>query len=101
MRHISPQQLARAAGVSESSIKRWCDQGEIPSIKTAGGHRRFALADAADFLRKTNRLAFPELLGLPVRKKQQGDFKLELQQSVIEGNERACRQIVIDQYMAG
>ena len=40
MTHLSPKQAAKALGVSESSIKRWCDQGTVPVIKTAGGHRR-------------------------------------------------------------
>lgn len=40
MTHLSPKQVAKALGVSESSIKRWCDQGTVPVIKTAGGHRR-------------------------------------------------------------
>jgi len=38
--HLSPKQAAQALGVSESSIKRWCDQGTVPVVKTAGGHRR-------------------------------------------------------------
>ncbi len=40
MTHLSPKQVAKALGVSESSIKRWCDQGTVPVVKTAGGHRR-------------------------------------------------------------
>ena len=47
---ISPKQVARAIGVSESTLKRWCDRGLIPMTKTAGGHRRMeveAVVDAA------------------------------------------------------
>ena len=42
---ISPRQVARAIGVGESTLKRWCDRGLIPMLKTAGGHRRLAVSD--------------------------------------------------------
>jgi MerR family transcriptional regulator, light-induced transcriptional regulator len=38
--HFSPKQAAKALGVSESSVKRWCDSGTVPALRTAGGHRR-------------------------------------------------------------
>jgi MerR family transcriptional regulator, light-induced transcriptional regulator len=38
--HFSPKQAAQALGVSESSVKRWCDLGAVPVLRTAGGHRR-------------------------------------------------------------
>ena len=47
---LSPKQVARALGVSESSLKRWCDKGLIPTERTAGGHRRLPLAGVLDFL---------------------------------------------------
>lgn len=36
----SPRRVAAALGVSESSIKRWCDQGRLEAVRTPGGHRR-------------------------------------------------------------
>jgi len=38
--HFSPKQVAEQLGVSESSVKRWLDQGSVPILRTAGGHRR-------------------------------------------------------------
>lgn len=65
---IHPRQLARAMGVSESSIKRWCDDGVLPCRKTAGGHRRLYLDGVVRFLRQQGyELADPALLGLPAR----------------------------------
>jgi len=62
----SPKQLAESLQVSESSIKRWCDIGRIPTIKTVGGHRRITLDGLQQFLRETDRsLLYPEALGLP------------------------------------
>lgn len=40
MTHFSPKQVAQRLGVSESSVKRWLDQGAVPIVRTAGGHRR-------------------------------------------------------------
>jgi excisionase family DNA binding protein len=64
---LSPHDLARALGVSESSLKRWIDAGKIRASRTEGGHRRVSLADALAFIRETNTpVAHPELLGMPV-----------------------------------
>lgn len=50
---LSPRELARALGVSESSVKRWVDQGALEAIRTTGGHRRISLADTMRFIRAT------------------------------------------------
>ncbi len=34
-------EAARVAGIAPSSIKRWADQGLLPCLRTAGGHRRY------------------------------------------------------------
>jgi excisionase family DNA binding protein len=36
---------AAIAGVSLSTLRRWADEGRISSYRTAGGHRRFRVAD--------------------------------------------------------
>ena len=53
MRALSPRDLALALGVSESSVKRWVDDGLLTAMRTAGGHRRIALAEAVRFARRT------------------------------------------------
>lgn len=40
---FSTRELARICGVSESTIKRWADEGLLACIKTPGGHRKFTL----------------------------------------------------------
>ena len=44
---LSPREMATVLGVSESSIKRWVDDGAITSTKTAGGHRRITVSEAS------------------------------------------------------
>jgi excisionase family DNA binding protein len=36
---------AAIAGVSVSTLRRWADEGRVPSFRTAGGHRRFRVSD--------------------------------------------------------
>ena len=38
---ISTLEAARLAGATPSSVKRWADQGLLPCVRTAGGHRRY------------------------------------------------------------
>lgn len=65
-KQLTPRKIARAMQVSEASLKRWCDRGLIPSVRTAGGHRRIELGAVLKFLRESGRpLPTPELLGLP------------------------------------
>ena len=71
---LSTRSLATAIGVSESSIKRWADDGTIGSARTVGGHRRIALGDAIRFVRETRATVVrPEILGFPeLRKRRAG-----------------------------
>ncbi len=63
--YISPRDLADILQVSESSVKRWADEGRIRATRTLGGHRRIAVSDAIDFVRRSGLpVAFPERLGL-------------------------------------
>jgi excisionase family DNA binding protein len=39
--YYSTTDIAKLLGVNDSTIKRWADSGEIPCVKTLGGHRRF------------------------------------------------------------
>ncbi|MCL2701231.1 MAG: hypothetical protein FWE88_06010 [Phycisphaerae bacterium] len=49
---LTSRELGMILGVSESSVKRWIDQGLVPASRTAGGHRRVALADAVNYVRE-------------------------------------------------
>jgi len=64
--YLSPRDLGRAVGLSESSVRRWADDGRLRAERTAGGHRRIARAEAVRFIRETGlELLRPDLLGFP------------------------------------
>lgn len=106
MELLSPKRVAYSIGVSESSLKRWCDQGLIRSSKTPGGHRRLAVGDVVHFLRETNRpLAHPDAIGLPAGigsgSTAGRDATNQLHESLIQGREADCRRLVLDRYLSG
>ncbi|MBT6178959.1 MAG: helix-turn-helix domain-containing protein [Deltaproteobacteria bacterium] len=46
---LSSQKAAAILKVAVSTVKRWTDEGLLPCVKTAGGHRRYALSDLERF----------------------------------------------------
>ncbi len=102
----SPKQVARALGVSESSLKRWCDRGLIPTIRTGGGHRKVRTSDVLAFaLKKGMSLVTPDLLGLP-SVSPQSVISLErsvsiLASALLQGDETVSRQLVYNLLLAG
>jgi len=104
---VSPKQVAHAIGVSESSLKRWCDQGLIETVRTAGGHRRLAVSSVLGYLQKSgHRLVAPEVLGLPPLSVGAGQRSLAKAQTALlealtQGQDLAARQIVVEAFTAG
>ncbi|MBL8851338.1 MAG: B12-binding domain-containing protein [Planctomycetaceae bacterium] len=103
---VSPKQVARAIGVSESSLKRWCDTGRIPTTRTAGGHRRMRIADVIRFVREEQQpLTTPEVLGLPpvtdgaqLGLRRGGE---RLADALLAGQAESVRRLLFDLYFAG
>ncbi len=102
---VSPKQVARAIGVSESSLKRWCDHGLIETVRTAGGHRKMPTTDVLRFIREHGHpLVSPEVLGLPPAS-EFAELGLTRGQprmvdALLNGDELLARQIVFDLYLA-
>lgn len=98
---LSPGELAAALGVSESSVKRWIDDGRIPAMRTPGGHRRVALPAALRFVRETRHaVAVPATLGLA----DADDVTSPLTpyaKALKTGDEAACRGLALLAFVRG
>ncbi len=103
---LTPKQVAQAIGVSEASLKRWCDRGLLPATRTAGGHRRLPVHGVMQWLRQSgHEVVRPEVLGLP---SNTGLSPSTLERSVgllrtaLEaGDEVSSRQGILNLYLAG
>lgn len=103
---LSPKQAAQSLGVSESSLKRWCDRGTLQMHLTAGGHRKIPVTAVVQFVRKNRReLMRPELLGLPARRvtdEQDLANSVEpLAATFVSGESESSRQLVFGHYLKG
>ncbi len=64
-RTLSTSEFARALGLSESSVRRLTDAGDLGVHRTRGGHRRIPVSEAIRYVRATNaNLVEPDLLGM-------------------------------------
>ncbi len=92
--------------MSESSLKRWCDKGKIPTVYTAGGHRRIPVSGVLTFLRESgHEIHHPELLGLPPATTGGGERKLQNERSrllaaLVAGEEAVCVEVTLNLYLA-
>jgi excisionase family DNA binding protein len=95
-------------GVSESSVKRWIDEGHLLASRTTGRHRRIPLAEAIRFVRsQRSSLVNPELLGLPDLNAVAGNLTAsnelsdQLFQFLVEGQASRARGLVLSMFLAG
>ena len=106
---FTPKQIASALRVSESSVKRWCDRGDIRTDRTVGGHRRIPLGFLLEFLESTNRrIVDPIAIGLeqvgvnPIhaarKKPDDAEMTQQFEKSLLEGDEPNCRRIFSSWY---
>ncbi|MCC7409548.1 MAG: helix-turn-helix domain-containing protein [Phycisphaeraceae bacterium] len=102
---LTPRELAAAIGASESSVRRWVDDGRIPVSRTAGGHRRIPLQDALRFIRETRTAVVrPEVLGFPeVTKARSSEQALAdaLYDMLYRGDNEAARALILAEYLDG
>lgn len=103
---VTPNQVAKALGVSEASLKRWCDKGLLPVIRTAGGHRRLPINGVLKFIRGNgHHMVRPEVLGLPPatgRSNHAIERMRQLMREAVEsGDEQQVRRLVFNLYLGG
>jgi methanogenic corrinoid protein MtbC1 len=105
---LSPRDLGRAIGISESSVKRWIDDGVIEASRTAGGHRRIAATEAIRFVRSSRSpLVHPDVLGLDEvaavgrRRLVAGKEAEELFDFLKEGSSQRATGLLMSLYLDG
>lgn len=53
---LTLSEAASQLGVHPTTLRRWANNGDIPTLITPGGHRRFAASDVARFARERRAL---------------------------------------------
>jgi excisionase family DNA binding protein len=100
---LTTKEVARLLRVSAATIKRWADSGVIPSDKTAGGHRRFALSGIARFQRERG-AAPPQRSTARGARKMPSKDKLStdlLFQGLVAGHEEETGALLLNAYLHG
>jgi excisionase family DNA binding protein len=62
MAQYRPGQLADLLGVSADTVRRWCDDGRLATVRSEGGHRIVEGAELARFVRDEDDVYAPEQL---------------------------------------
>ena len=69
MNYLSTLEVAHLIKVTETTVKRWADEGKIPCHKTLGGHRKFLMKD---IIRLAEEHSYPltGVIGAPLSRRQ-------------------------------
>jgi len=102
---VSTTEVARALGISVSTVKRWVEEGILPAQKTAGGHRKLMLADVLEVARQNNLpIRDAAQLGIRGAKKQPPDSRQlqeQLHEALLAGDGVSVRSLMHAAYHAG
>ena len=78
---LSTADVARLFSVTETTVKRWADEGTLKCQKTPGGHRKFVIKYVIEFAEKNN-LEPTGVLQMPEREENTS----RLQMAILERN---------------
>lgn len=102
---LTPAQAARSLGLSESTVRRLCDDGSIESVRTDGGHRRIRPSDVAAYARSH---AKPEsaaqargAAGRGGRRAGEQELLKRTMQALLHGDARLLRRLLSELSLAG
>ncbi len=76
--NLSTKEVASLLHVTETTVKRWAEEGKIPHTKTLGGHRKFLMNDIVDFAEQA-KLRISGLIPPPISSKQFEELEFGVQ----------------------
>lgn len=97
-RLFSTNELSRMWNVSESTVKRWADSGDLQCVKTPGGHRRFALDEISRFQRSQG---FEAVGSLVTREEAPGESVPALEAALEKRDYPALAVLFAERALAG
>lgn len=101
---LSTSDFASAIGISESSVRRLADSGDLEIHRTRGGHRRIPVSEAIRYVRETGAsVVRPDVLGLTqsaesVSEKSEAERLLD---ALCEGHASSVIGVMQSMYAAG
>jgi excisionase family DNA binding protein len=93
---LATKEVAALMNVTETTIKRWADAGELTCVKTLGGHRKFAMQEVIQF---SEQHSYP-ITGVLSAEMEPGDRDM-LEFSLQTKNYRKISEILLDEALHG
>lgn len=103
-RMLSTSDFAAAVGISESSVRRLADRGELQIHRTRGGHRRIPVSEAIRYVRETGaNVLRPDVLGLVESAESgvSGSASQRLYDALCQGHAAAVIGVMQSMYAGG
>lgn len=97
-RFLKTQQVAKALGVSVSTIKRWVDSGMLPATRTVGKHRLIAREAAEQFAREQGLRCDSPRVGTPAAVRLDDSLVDQLVVALRRGRSQDARELILRSY---
>jgi excisionase family DNA binding protein len=95
VRFLTSSEVADLLGVGVSSIKRWTDGGELSTVRTPGGHRRYTPEAVRQFAASRSlRVDLPEKLAPAIESFDEVQARESLVQALVRGAEREAEAVI-------
>jgi MerR family transcriptional regulator, light-induced transcriptional regulator len=104
-RYVSTAQVAKAIGVSVTTVKRWVDEGILPAHRTPGGHRKLFMTDVLRLVRQGSLPAadFSQLIprSKNVNLRDSESIRAQLLEAVLAPDSELVKALLFGAYQSG